>query len=434
MLEAILSALKARTDLTGWGVQHITTREAQLYAVLAGVESRRSVTSERYVVEVFRTTAGPEDKPSMGSGNATLLPGAEIDPALDEAVLMAGLMHNPPHTLPGPADYPIVPLADPGLQADPAGTLDGLLTRLQAAAASHPWVRMTAAELFAEEENLHLVTSRGIDAEQVSTRLDMEWVLVSQKDGREVETYIQLTRRRPVDVDLEAEMARRAGYASDLLESGAPVAYNGPVVLRADALQIFLNSDTLHTLSSGEAHYARLTTCEIGQAVLRKPTAGDPLTVYANRRLPFGTSTNRFDSEGLPAQRIELIKDGVLQAFIAGQRYADYLGIPATGTFGNFELLPGRTPAVELLVAPHVEVADFSWFNPDSITGDFACEIRLGYVVDGDRRSPFKGGMLVGNVLDALANVRYSQETTFLGDYLGPSIARFDTLTVTGAE
>ena len=62
------------------------------------------------------------------------------------------------------------------------------------------------------------------------------------------------------------------------------------------------------------------------------------------------------------------------------------------------------------MAEPHVEIVSFSWFNPDPITGDFATEIRLGYVVDGQGRRPFKGGLLIGNVLDALANVRWSRE------------------------
>jgi hypothetical protein len=73
----------------------------------------------------------------------------------------------------------------------------------------------------------------------------------------------------------------------------------------------------------------------------------------------------------------------------------------------------------------------WSWFSPDPTTGDFASEIRLGYVVDGASRRPFIGGLLVGNVLDALANVRWSSETGFYGSYLGPTTARFASLKIT---
>jgi hypothetical protein len=38
-----------------------------------------------------------------------------------------------------------------------------------------------------------------------------------------------------------------------------------------------------------------------------------------------------------------------------------------------------------------------------------------------------------GNVFAALGTARYSKETVFLGDYLGPAAVRFEGLTVAGA-
>jgi hypothetical protein len=92
-----------------------------------------------------------------------------------------------------------------------------------------------------------------------------------------------------------------------------------------------------------------------------------------------------------------LIRENELVSFAAGQRYADYLGIAASGAFGGVELPPGRTPESVLLSEPHVEVVRFSWFNPDPITGNFASEIRFGYLVENGVRRPFKGGQLIGN-------------------------------------
>jgi predicted Zn-dependent protease len=168
--------------------------------------------------------------------------------------------------------------------------------------------------------------------------------------------------------------------------------------------------------------------------VFHGPAAGDPLTVFATRCLPYGVHAGRFDDEGQPAQRVELIRDGRLCAFTANQRYADYLGIAATGDFGDIELPAGATPEATLLAEPYVEVVAFSWFTPNEITGDFSSEIRLGYLVEGDRRTPFKGGALVGNVIEALANARWSAETGFYGDYQGPRTARFGSLAIAGGE
>ncbi|MEO7913212.1 MAG: metallopeptidase TldD-related protein [Roseiflexaceae bacterium] len=431
MLERIVAALRVRADIQGWSARRISSREIQLYAVPDAVEARRATSSERYVIQVLRQTGGPEAD-RCGGGNATLLPGDDIDAAIDAAALMAGLVQNQRYTLPTPSRLPELPLADPQLQADPEGTLDGLLAQLRAA--TQPHVLLTAAELYAEEQTTHLRNSRGIDATQTSTTIDMEWVLLCRDGERAAESFVELRRRRVNDIDIGAEMAASAGQAADLLRAVAPPDYRGAVVLRGATLATFLNGGVIQTLASAATKFGKLSRWEIDEPVFHGPATGDPLTMFANRRLPFGVHAGRFDDEGLPAQRVELIRAGRLCAFTANQRYADYLGIAATGDFGDIEVPAGPTPEAALLVEPYVEVVAFSWFTPNQITGDFSSEIRLGYLVDGDRRTPFKGGALVGNLIEALANARWSAETGFYGDYQGPQTVRFGSLAIAGGE
>jgi PmbA protein len=433
MLERIVAALRARADIQGWSARHVRARAVQLYAVPDAVEARRATSSERFVIQVLRQTGGP-DAARCGGGNATLLPDDDIDAAIDAAALMAGLVQNQPYTLPAPSPLPDPPLSDSQIQVDAAATLDALLARLRAAAAAHPQVRLTAAELYAEEQTTHLLNSRGIDATQTATTIDMEMVLLCRDGDRAAESFVELRRRRVDDIDIVDEVAARAGQVADLLHAAAPPDYRGAVVLRGATLATFLNGGVVQTLASAATKFGKLSSWEIGQPVFRGPASGDPLTMFATRCLPFGIHAGRFDDEGQPAQRIELIRDGRLCAFTASQRYADYLGIAATGDFGDIEVLAGTTPAAALLAEPYVEVVAFSRFTPNEITGDFSSEIRLGYLVEGDKRTPFKGGALVGNVIEALVNARWSSETGFYGDYQGPQIARFGSLAVAGAE
>jgi predicted Zn-dependent protease len=433
MLERIVAALRARADIHGWSARLVRSRQVQLYAVPDAVEARRVTASERYVIQVLRQT-GELDAARCGGGNATLLPGDDIDAAINAAALMAGLVQNQPYALPAPSQLPELPLADSQLQADAEVTLDALLAQLRAATAAHPHVRLTAAELYAEEQTIHLLNSRGIDATQTATTIDMEWVLLCRDGERATESFVERRRRRVGDIDIAAEVAAGAGQAADLLHTVAPPDYRGAVVLRGATLATFLNGGVIQTLASAATKFGKLSRWEIGEPVFHGPATGDPLTVFANRCLPFGVYASRVDDEGQPAQRVELIRAGRLCAFTANQRYADYLGIAATGDFGDIELLAGATPEAALLAEPYVEVVAFSWFTPNEITGDFSSEIRLGYLVEGDRRTPFKGGALVGNVIEALANARWSAETGFYGDYQGPRTARFGSLVVAGGE
>ncbi|HSB02965.1 MAG TPA: metallopeptidase TldD-related protein [Anaerolineales bacterium] len=435
MLNKIVEALQGRTDLTGWTVRQLRSRGAQVYVAQGRIESERLVQVEQYKIDVLRQTSDPDGKPALGSGDVTVLPGGDIQSAIEEAVLTAGLVANPVHTLPAPAPLPEVPLSDADLQTDPAAVTKDMMERIRTAASKTPEIHLTAAECFGEIHATHLLNSRGIDAEQESTQINIEFVLHGERAGKDVETFTELGRRRVSDFRLEEEIEQRTRHTLDLFEATAPASWQGPVVLRNEVLAMFMRGDNLlgsvfQTLGSAAAKYAKISPWEIGKSVFRSDVKGDPLTVWANRRMPFGTDSNCFDNEGLPARRVELIHENTLVAFAASQRYADYLNLPATGAFGGVEVAPGQTKASALLADPYVEIIQFSWFNPDLITGDFATEIRLGYLVQNGVRKPFRGGQLVGNYLEALADVRWSAETGFFGNYLGPHTARFNDLKI----
>jgi PmbA protein len=438
MMDQIVQSLKKRKDLAGWTVRHVRTSEAQVYAVPKGIESQRAVDGERYLIDVLRNTTTADGSPAVGSGDSTLLPGGDIEHAIDQATLVAGLVANPVYGLPEPGVMPDVELADTTLMGDLSGAMREVMERIQTVAAEQKHVRLTAAECFGEVRNTHLINSRGVDAEQESTGIEIEYVLHGQKGAQESETFGTMKRRRIHDLDLESGMERRARYTLDLLEAETPRSWQGPVVLRGDAVTVFLAGDNLNgsviqTRGSASAKYAKLSPWEVGESVFRGEVKGDTLTIWANRALPFGIASDRFDAEGLPAQRVAIVEENRLSAFAASQRYAEYLQVPATGAFGNVELPAGKTPASELVAEPHVEIIQFSWFNPNTVTGDFATEIRFGYFVENGVRRPFKGGQLIGNYMDALANVHWSVETGFFGAYLGPHTARFNDLKIAGS-
>ncbi len=435
MLEKLIDALRARHDLAAWTVRYVSRRDAQAYALPHEMEAARTTAEEEYKIEVLRHTKAADGTSAVGNGHATLLPGGDIGASVDQAALVASLVSNPVYTFPGPTPLPDVELVDPKLANHPQVSVDALIADLRKAVSKNKGVHLTSAECFGEIETNHLINSRGIDAQQEATRIEIEFVLQAHQGERNSEMHREMTRRRVADLDIETDVGRRAGYTINLLEATSPPTWQGPVVLRNDALAVFMAGDgltsaVLKTLGSAASKYAKVSPWEIGQSVFNGEVRGDPLTVWANRALPFGRNSNRFDDEGLPAQRTELIRENKLVTFVASQRYAQYLKIPPTGDFGATELPPGRTLAAELLVEPYVEVCQFSWFYPDPITGNFASEIRLGYMVKDGNAIPFKGGQLIGNVLDGLADVQWSKETESFGSYLGPHTARFNNLKV----
>ena len=221
------------------------------------------------------------------------------------------------------------------------------MEQIQVCASQNPDVYLTAAECFGEIHTTHLVNSRGIDAEQEATQINIEFVLHSRRGDQDVETFMEMRRRRVADLRLEEEVEQKVQQTLDQFEATPAPSWEGPVVLRGAVLATFMAGDSLrggvlHTLGDAEAKYAKYSSWEIGKSVFRSEIKGDPLTVWANRCIPFGLYSNRFDDEGVPAQRVELIRNNELVAFSASQRYADYMGLPATGAFGGVEVPPGR--------------------------------------------------------------------------------------------
>jgi PmbA protein len=437
MLGKIQKALEINQDIKAWIIRHEIINGSQQYDLKEGTEAVREVNSELYTIDVLCDTPDNDGNLSSGLGSASILPGGEIEQELEKAVITAKLVHNEPYDFAEPASIPDLALVDEKYLKNPTGELQGVLRSLKDTTSSYPHIRLTAAEVFGQEKNLHLVSSKGIDVHQKTTDVYLQWVYIGGSGDEEVETFAEIYRRRISDLKLEEEAALRAQYTSDLLIAESASSYTGPIFVQGGTLAVMVAGEMLagslfQMLSSASMKYSGETPWEIGKSIFRDQVKGDTFQVWANRTLPFGMESSAFDNEGTPGQRIALIQDNKLESYIADQRFAHYLDIPVTGAFGNLEVQAGNTTKSDLQAEPHVEIAEYSWFNPNPITGDFACEIRLGYVVDGNERKPFKGGMLVGNLLDALADVKWSSETGFYGNYQGPRSARFNNLKIAG--
>jgi PmbA protein len=437
MIETIQQALEQRKSIKAWIIRHDKVEETQQYDIKDHTESYREVRTETFSVDVLCDSEDAEGNPGSGLGTVSFLPGGEIDSALDQAILTAQLVHNEPYDFASPEDMPAVELADTEYLNDPEGELNRIMKTLHESSAAYPHVRLTAAECFGQIKHTHLISSKGIDASQTATDLYLQWIYLAGEGQDEVETFAEIRRRRIADLNLAEEASLSAQYTSDRLGADQPETYAGPVYVQGSTLAEMvagepLSMNLLSFLSSASLKYSGETPWKEGESIFRGEVNGDPFNVWANRQLPFGVPSNAFDDEGIPAQRIALIEDNNLVTFIADQRFAHYLGQKPSGSFGSAELPAGSRSDTELQEGTYVEIAEFSWFNPNPITGDFASEIRLGYRVENGVRTPFKGGLLVGNLLDALADVHWSKETGFFGNYLGPRAARFNSLQVAG--
>ncbi len=453
MDQRIIDALHAHPGIDDWTVRLERSRGVQIYVVGHDVESIRETSREAYEVEVFNDHPAPASESGMeiARGGATI-PLARVDmgrlPAiLDDAVTMARLINNPPWSLAGPAQMPDVDLADPSLLGGAGAMAAGLRAadeiRELAEQERASGVRLSGAELFITYYEDELANSRGASAAATTTRMLMEITLLARGTQDETEYFRQSDARRIVDLGLAETVRVGAQLARDKLRATAPRTRQGPVVIAGEALNQMMAGPVVEGpgayifQSSARAAYEHLSRFELGGSIYgdREP-AGDPLTMRANARRPFSVSSYRWDSDGVPAQDLLVIEDGVLRARPASMRYAQYLGLAATGRPGVAEVSPGAASRAALLDGdgPVLEVLDFSSPNVEGISGDFGMEIRVAYETGPDGRRPITGGSVTGNLFEAMANARFSSETAEFAQYAGPAAIRFESLQVAGAD
>jgi PmbA protein len=441
MLKHIVQALRKTEGAHDWLVRHVRTSSTQHYVIGSRLENRRQVSSEKAVVTVMndhRPAAGNGDR-MRGEADVTILPTdlPYLAQKLADAVFMASLTNNPAYGPPGPAEYAEVELADPEMHRDPARVAERLVDELAGALADEQSVRLSSAEVFVEESQVAIENSRGVQGQETHTDLLLDYVLLAASRTDEMEAHIAFERRRAADLDVPAMARRQAQYARDALRAVTPQTGSFPVVVSDDALVELLTGSGYSPLifrSSAQHKYQKLSQWEPGQSIFEQAPSGDAFSMYSNALLPFGTQSHRFDADGVPGQRVAIVREGVLRQFWAASRYAQYMDVPATGRFANMEISAGSLSFDDLLrdTGRLYHIVAFSAMSPDPITGDFVGEIRLGYELEGGRSRPIRGGSISGNVLVALARAHFSQETAMLGHYLGPRAMRFPKVTVAG--
>jgi len=454
MDQRIVTALRAHAGIDDWTVRLERSRGVQVYLAGTDVESVRQVSREAYEVEIFNDHPAPAGGAAgldHARGSATI-PLARIDLGhlpriLDDAVTMAKLINNPPWSLAGPAEIPDVQLADPRLVDASSATAAGLEAadqiRSLAEGERSSGVRLSGAELFLTYYEEELVNSAGAEGSATSTRVLMEITLLARGSQDETEYFRQVEARRLADLALPDTVRIGAELARDKLRATAPRTRIAPVVIAGEALNQMMGGQVTGApgayifQASARTAYEHLSRFELGGSVYGDDEpVGDRVTLRANARRPFSVGSYRWDSDGIPAQDLLVIEEGILRARPATQRFAQYLGVPATGRAGLAEIAAGTTSHADLLAGdePILEVLDFSAPNVEALSGDFGMEIRVGYEASAGGRRPITGGSVTGNLFAAMANARFSSETLELGQFAGPAAIRFESLQVAGED
>ena len=350
----------------------------------------------------------------------------DIEGVVARAIELAEFGNEAKHEFPGPADAKSVATFD---QAIADITLDELVSvsgnMLEQVKEYNPEIKVSAdAHRIIDE--WHMVNSGGMDISlQISDyEAGVFGTLIRDTDMLEAGYYFGW-RKKKIDPLL---LAQQAIYRFRLAERNVGIDSKPmPVIFTPMAYDVLLMP-----IKAGINGKAVLKGDSPLAGRLGEKIVSDKLSLIDDGTIDYAPDSSSYDWEGVPRRRMEIIKDGVINAFLYDLQTAGEAGVSSTGHGGgctpsNLIIPAGNTPLEEIvrntkegMIVDQVMGAGQS----NVINGDFSVNVALGYKIEnGEIVGRVKNVMLAGNVYDALKDIdALSQETEWVGSTSSPYI------------
>ncbi|MCL7454066.1 MAG: TldD/PmbA family protein [Anaerolineae bacterium] len=213
--------------------------------------------------------------------------------------------------------------------------------------------------------------------------------------------------------DLARATAQRA---VDLLAAETVIGGRYPVVLNQRLAGVFAHEAFGH-LSESDFVYENPQAQEM--MVLGRRFGRDHLTIFDDGSTPGLLGTHRYDDEGTPTGRSDLIQDGILVGRLHSRETAAKMGEKPTGNaratgyryppivrMTNTAIEAGKTPFEELIRDIKLGIYACDAFGGQTMLENFSFSSAYAYMIrDGQIAEMVKDVILAGNLFTTLMNI-----------------------------
>ena len=426
MIEKLLEILKA-SGADGYEITDTTTLAYEFYFIKHRLDQNRVRDVQHVNVKVFKKL---DDGKMLGSASGEIAPTfteEEIRDEVEKLIDRAENVKNPFYELNKPADYD----ASKSEAVDVSKIAENFVAAMKEIPETETEY-INSYEIFAEKNIRHFINSEGIDItfEYPSSMVE---VVVNAKEGsHEIELYRMYKAGGCNKENLKKDVSEVLRYGKDkLIAKPTPKLGKMAVVFpTSDAVSIY--SWFAEKCNAGFI-YSKYSDWEIGKDIAPR-AKGDKVTLKTLRNLPNSSKNFDVDDEGAPIYDMTVLESNVPKTFFGGRRFRYYLGIEDSYLACNFDVSGGSKSADEIRSGKYLEIVEFSDFAVDSISGDIAGEIRLGYYHDGDKVTPVSGGSISGCMVSFVNEIYMSKEKRQYDNFNIPALTRLENVSVTGIE
>ena len=421
-LDRLLKILKT-SGADAWEVTDEQEKGWEFYLIRHALDQNRTKRLENFRVKVYK-----KFDDCLGSA------GAPVPADADEAEMkriVAGLcqdatyVRNPFYTLnkPEQGDGEEAPQAE----AIDLKAISGDFLKAVAGLPETKSEDLNSCEIFVSEKRIRFLNSEGIDVTAVYPSSMVEAVVNARKDGHEIELYRMIECGTCDREQLSRELTETMRYGRDRLNTvPTPSLGKADLVLSTDDSRSVYEY-FIWRLSAGTV-YRGISDWKAGDEV-----APENMTVRTAAFLPNSSQNGAYDSEGARIRDVTLIDRGRAVRYWGSRQFSQYLGLEDAFIANNFEVSGGTETAEEVRGGDYLEVVEFSDFQVDTVTGDIAGEIRLGYLHQDGKTVAVSGGSVSGNMNELVKGMQFSASSRQYDTMRIPEVTRLNGATVTGA-
>lgn len=419
-------------NINGWHILDRKVSSQELFYIKQNVDMNRAKDVHHFDVTVYKDFEenGKKYKGSSTTKIAPTMVKEEIIEALNEAAYAATFVKN--------EYYPLVSKTNnETIKTDSAmdkKSLKAWLPEFSAAIFKSDIPdenALNSAELFLNKNDYRITNSEGVDVTYANYGIHLEFITNWKGEKEEVESFrnMNFAEFEPQQIANEVKtMIEFSKSKSNAEETPALTDFN--VLLTGGSVQEFFGYYITHT--NVQSVYEQISTFKIEDSMQGDKVIGDKISITLDPMLSNSSFSKPYDLDGLPLQKVEIVKEGVLKNYWGSSRYAHYLDLKASGNIRNVVVEKGSKAISEMKAKPYLELVEFSDFQMNAMTGDFAGEIRLGNYFDGKTIKPVTMGSISGNIKNVQENIFLSQETHQENSYLGPKTIQLPKFNVNG--
>lgn len=431
MIEKLKTILSNFQGIDGYRIIENNIEADELFFIRKELDMNRVKNVRKYRVTVYKDFE-EEGIKYRGSSAIKIHPGMEDDEilsAIQGAAFSAGFAKNKYYPLAVPSDTVNQTATSKASASDWLPVLTDAIFK----ADTHEKGWINSAELFLNKVQTRVINSEGVDVSYDSFKGEFEYITNWKEKSEEIELmgFVSFSQIMPEALTQKVEeilmMSRERANALP-----TPALKKHMIMLTGEPVKEFFNYYYLQ--SGAKAVYDNISTAKPGESIQGQDIKGDRLNIKLDPTVANSTESRPYDDDGHPLKTVEIFKNGILNQYWGSVQNSYYLGSKPTGTIDNIVIEGGSKSIDEMKSEAYLELAAFSHFQMNSMTGDFAGEIRLGWYYDGKTRIPVTGGSISGNIREVQENMYLSKELQQDNNFIGPKTIQLYNVAVVGLE